>query len=259
MAEGGGRGRTHRSARGCEFRRRIPTGKGRTRWSLASRTRRRRRRGAAATLAAASGDRSNGSGGGGWFHGAGAMGSTREFGEIGKKREGATGSLNRGGESRTWPVGARFRRPTRGVGEEREAGFENRIPAISGAGADEREGEVGAGGAAHARAWPTWPGGGGGVGATAVAGAAARARGRRRARQVGPTCRRPGWEEGGGRPSWALAFGRPSGGEGRKENGPAAHPKRKGEKEKEKGRKGFSLELKYCLLNFNWLNLFLGL
>nr|ABA96386.1 hypothetical protein LOC_Os12g03610 [Oryza sativa Japonica Group] len=30
MAEGGGRGRTHRSARGCEFRRRIPTGKGRT-------------------------------------------------------------------------------------------------------------------------------------------------------------------------------------------------------------------------------------
>ncbi len=34
-----------------------------------------------------------------------------------------------------------IRRPTRGSGEEREAGFEFRIPAISGAGAGEREGE----------------------------------------------------------------------------------------------------------------------
>jgi hypothetical protein len=37
------------------------------------------------------------------------------------------------------------------VEEEREVGFENRIPAISGAGAGEREREVGAGGAVHAR------------------------------------------------------------------------------------------------------------
>ena len=65
------------------------------------------------------------------------------------------------------------RRPTWGVGEEREAGFENRIPAISGAGAGGRERGVGAGNAAHARAWPTWAGGGGDVGAAAVAGAAA--------------------------------------------------------------------------------------
>ncbi|BAD87808.1 plant disease resistance polyprotein -like [Oryza sativa Japonica Group] len=60
------------------------------------------------------------------------------------------------------------------VGEEREAGFENRIPAIWGAGAGGRERGVGAGDAAHARTWATWPGGGGGVGAAAaVAGAAA--------------------------------------------------------------------------------------
>jgi hypothetical protein len=78
-------------------------------------------------------------------------------------------------------------------------------------------------------------------------------------RQVGPTCRRPGWEEGGGRPSWALAFGRPSGRRGGRRMGRWPTRKEKGEKEKEKGRKGFSLELKYCLLNFNWLKLFLGL
>nr|BAI39748.1 plant disease resistance polyprotein-like [Oryza sativa Indica Group] len=36
---------------------------------------------------------------------------------------------------------AGFRRPTWGVGEEREAGFENRIPAISGAGTGGREGK----------------------------------------------------------------------------------------------------------------------
>nr|AAU10739.1 hypothetical protein [Oryza sativa Japonica Group] len=44
-------------------------------------------------------------------------------------------SLNRGGKGRTWPGEAGLRRPTWEVGEEREAGFENRIPAISSAGA----------------------------------------------------------------------------------------------------------------------------
>nr|BAD09691.1 hypothetical protein [Oryza sativa Japonica Group] len=40
-----------------------------------------------------SGGRSGGKGGGGWVHSARAMGSTREFGEMGKKREGATAEL----------------------------------------------------------------------------------------------------------------------------------------------------------------------
>nr|BAD72502.1 plant disease resistance polyprotein-like [Oryza sativa Japonica Group] len=84
MAEGGGRGRAHLSARGCGFRRRISTEERRTRWSSASRTRRQRRRGAAATLAAASGGRSSGSGGGEWLHGVGAMESS---GEAGGKRK----------------------------------------------------------------------------------------------------------------------------------------------------------------------------
>ena len=57
------------------------------------RTRRRQRRSAAASLAAASGGRSGGKGGGEWVHGAGAMGSTREFGEMGKKREGVAVEL----------------------------------------------------------------------------------------------------------------------------------------------------------------------
>jgi hypothetical protein len=150
------------------------------------------------------------------------------------------------------------------VGEEREAGFENRIPAISGAGASGRERGVGAGNAAHARAWSTWPGGGGGVDAAAVSGAAvagaASAGGGGRTRQVGPTCRRPRERRAAGRPGWASACGRPSREEGEERREWAGGPFGKGrEKEKEKRRKEFSLELKYCLLNFNWLKLFLGL
>ncbi len=48
---------------------------------------------AATSLVAASGGRSSGNGGGEWLHGAGAMGGSGEFGEMGKKREGAAEKL----------------------------------------------------------------------------------------------------------------------------------------------------------------------
>nr|BAD25363.1 plant disease resistance polyprotein-like [Oryza sativa Japonica Group] len=126
-----------------------------------------------------------------------------------------------------------IRRPTRGSGEEREAGFGFRIPAISGAGASGRERGMGAEGAAHARTWPTWPEEGGDVGAAAVSGAAAR----RDRREEGDGTDR--WAPpvgdpergGGGRPGlpdWASACGRPSKEEGEeKGNGPAAHSEKK--------------------------------
>ncbi len=92
-AEGGGHGDPHRRTTGTALRRRTSTKEGWTGWISATRTRWRRRRGAAASLAAASGGRSSGDGGGRWLHGAGAMESTREFGEKRKKREGVTGKL----------------------------------------------------------------------------------------------------------------------------------------------------------------------
>ncbi len=46
-----------------------------------------------AAMARCGGEPSGGKGGGGWVHGVGAMGSTREFGKMGKKREGATAGL----------------------------------------------------------------------------------------------------------------------------------------------------------------------
>nr|BAD38288.1 plant disease resistance polyprotein-like [Oryza sativa Japonica Group]BAD38461.1 plant disease resistance polyprotein-like [Oryza sativa Japonica Group] len=126
---------------------------------------------------------------------------------------------------------------------------------------------MGAEGAAHARTWPTWPGEGGDEGAAAVSGAAAR----RDRREEGDGTDR--WAPpvgdpergGGGRPGlpdwsgWASACGRPSREEGEeKGNGPTAHltkrRKKKGKKKK-KRKKDFSLELKYCLLNFNWLKI----
>nr|AAK52151.1 hypothetical protein [Oryza sativa Japonica Group] len=142
--------------------------------ALTLRTRRRRRRGAAATLAAANGGRSSGNSGGKRLHGAGAMGGSGEVGEMGKKREGATEKIKLGEREPDVAGRGGNRRPTWGVGEEREAGFENRIPAISDAGAGGRERGVGAGDAAQARTWSTWPEGGGDVGAAAVAGAVAR-------------------------------------------------------------------------------------
>jgi len=81
-AEGGGHGNPHRRTTGTALRRRTSTKEGWTGWISATRT---RRRGAAATLAAASGGRSSGNGGGKRLHGAGAMGGSREFGEMGKK------------------------------------------------------------------------------------------------------------------------------------------------------------------------------
>ncbi len=89
-AEGGGHGNPHRRTTGTALRRQTATKEGRTRWTSAARTQRRRRRGAAASLAAASGGRSGGNGGGKRLHGAGAMGGSGEFDEMGKKREGAT-------------------------------------------------------------------------------------------------------------------------------------------------------------------------
>jgi hypothetical protein len=113
------------------------------------------------------------------------------------------------------------RRPTWGSGEEREAGFDFRIPAISGAGASGRERGMGAGEAAHARAWSTWPGEGGDVGAATVAAAAARRD--RREEGDGPDRWAPpvGDPERGGcgaawLPGWASACGRPSKRRGRK-------------------------------------------
>nr|ABA99130.1 retrotransposon protein, putative, Ty3-gypsy subclass [Oryza sativa Japonica Group] len=85
MAEGGGGGGAHPNARERGLRRRTSTEEGWTGWISATRTRRRRRRGLAATLTAASGGRSSGKGGGKGLHGAGAMGGSRECGEMGKK------------------------------------------------------------------------------------------------------------------------------------------------------------------------------
>ena len=138
-----------------------------------------------------------------------------------------------------------IRRPTWGSGEEREAGFDFRIPTISGAGASGREGEVGAGDAAHARAWTTWPGGGGDVGAAAVAGAAAR----RERREVGegPDRWAPpvGDPERGGRRG-GLTGPRPAagpagrGGERREwAGGPFGKKRKREEKEKRKRKKDF--------------------
>jgi hypothetical protein len=75
------------------LRRRTSTKEGWTGWISATRTRRRRRRGAAETPVAASSGRSSGDGSGKRLHGAGAMGGSGEFGEMGKKRERATEKL----------------------------------------------------------------------------------------------------------------------------------------------------------------------
>ena len=70
-------------------------------------------------------------------------------------------------------------------------------------------------------------------------------------------------EEAAGRPGWASACGRPSKEEGEEKekwaDGPFDKKEEKERKKKKKKEKGFSLELKYCLLNFNWLKLFLEL
>nr|ABA96005.1 retrotransposon protein, putative, unclassified [Oryza sativa Japonica Group] len=91
--------------------------------------------------AAASGDRSGGGGGEEEGDGARALEGSRGLGEMGKKREGWRWCLNRGGGARTWPVEAGIAGRRGEVEEEREAGFAFRIPAVSGAGAGEREGE----------------------------------------------------------------------------------------------------------------------
>ncbi len=141
------------------------------------------------------------------------------------------------------------RRPTRGSGEEREAGFGFRIPAISGAGASGRERGMGAESAAHARAWSTWPEEGGDVGAATVAGAAAR----RNRREEGDGSDR--WappvgdpERGGSGAAWAAGLGlglRPAQQGGGKEKGKWADgpfdkkEEKERKKEKEKGKRIF--------------------
>ncbi len=92
-AEGGGHGNPHRRTTGMALRRRTSTKEGWTGWISATRTRRRRWHGAVASLAAARGGQSGGKGGGEWMHGAGAMESSGEFGEMGKKREGVAAEL----------------------------------------------------------------------------------------------------------------------------------------------------------------------
>ena len=102
-----------------------------------------------------------------------------------------------------------------------------------------------------------------------------RLRARRRAgiggrRETGPTggphlSATPGGREAGGRlPGWASACGRPSKEEGEEKGKWADGPfdkkdEKKERQKKKKKKKDFSLELKYCLLNFNWLKLFLEL
>jgi hypothetical protein len=142
-----------------------------------------------------------------------------------------------------------IRRPTWGSGEEREAGFEIRIPAISGAGASGRERGVGAGNAAHARTWPTWPGRGGGEGAAAVAGAAAR-------REVGDGSDRwaspvgdPGREEGA-RAELGRGLRPAQEGAGREEGKWASGPLREKEKEKRKRKKGIFRDLNIAYAQF---------
>ncbi len=104
---------------------------------------------------------------------------------------------------------------------EREAGFKNRIPAVSSAGAGGCE--------------------------------AAAADGRRPEVGDGPDKWAPPVGDpkgGGGRLSWALAFGRPNEEGEEEKNGPAAHSKKKkGKKEKKKGEKNFP-GIKYCLCSF---------
>nr|BAD62147.1 plant disease resistance polyprotein-like [Oryza sativa Japonica Group] len=187
--------------------------------------------------AAASGGRSSKNGGGGWLHGAEAMGSSGEIGEMGKKRERRTAMLKKGEREPDVAGSGGIRRPTWGSGEEREAGFGFRIPAISGAGANGRERGKGAGDAAHARAWPTWPGRDGGVGAAAVSA-------RRRAGIGGrwgkdPTggphlSATPREEAGGGCQAGPSACGRPSKEEGEEGGEWAGGPSEK--KKEEKGR-----------------------
>ncbi len=102
---------------------------------------------------------------------------------------------------------------------------------------------MGAGNAAHAQAWSTWPEGGGDVGAATVAGAAAR----RERREVGDGPDRwapPVGDPGRGGRRGGLAGPRPAAGpagrRGRKgENGPAAHSKKGGKKKKKKEKKIF--------------------
>jgi hypothetical protein len=185
------------------------------------------------------------------LHGAEAMGSSGEIGEMGKKRERRTAMLKKGEREPDVAGSGGIRRPTWGSGEEREAGFGFRIPAISGAGANGRERGKGAGDAAHARAWPTWPGRDGGVGAAAVSARRRAGIGGRWGKDPtgGPHLSATPREEAAGRPGlpdWASACGRPSKEEGRKKgNGPTAHltkrRKKKGKKKK-KRKKDFSLE-----------------
>jgi hypothetical protein len=157
---------------------------------------------------------------------------------MGKKRERRTAMLKKGEREPDVAGSGGIRRPTWGSGEEREAGFDFRIPAISGAGASGRERGMGAGDSAHARAWSTWPGGGGDVGAATVAGAAARRD--RREEGDGPDRWAPpvGDPERGGR-EWA-GLGRPSRGKaGAGGNGPGPRKRKKEGKEKIKGKRIF--------------------
>jgi hypothetical protein len=93
------------------------------------------------------------------------------------------------------------------------------------------------------------------------------ASGRGGRRETGPTggshlSATPGGREAGGRLGLGLRPAQQGGGGRKGGDGPAAHLTKKEEKEgkkKKKKKKDFSLELKYCLLNFNWLKLFLEL
>ncbi|BAD72398.1 plant disease resistance polyprotein-like [Oryza sativa Japonica Group] len=172
--------------------------------------------------------------------------------------------LNRGRGNRTWPgeAGIAGRRGEWGRRERRDSIFESR-PSRARARAGER-GE-------WARETRRTRGRGRRGPEEAETWARRRLRRRRRERdrrEVGegpdrwaPPVGDPG-EEGGGRPGWASACGRPSKGEGRKEGigrRPIRKKEEKGREKKKKKEKGFSLELKYFLLNFNWLKLFLEL
>nr|AAT85796.1 hypothetical protein [Oryza sativa Japonica Group]ABF96881.1 retrotransposon protein, putative, Ty3-gypsy subclass [Oryza sativa Japonica Group] len=185
------------------------------------------------------------------------MESSGERGGKRKNEEESSGmdfiGAGRSGTTRARPISP----ATWGRREGRWGRIQNRIPPLSCAGAAGRRGErgrrrgVGAGDAAWARGkrgrWGA---------AVAVSGVVTGVGGGRLGEDPtgGPHLSATPGEEGGGAAWLGLGLRPTQQGGGEKKERMGRRPIRKGKgKRKRKRRKGFSLELKYCLLNFNWL------